>query len=77
MWFSTKRTERVGCRPPQKGAGVSGVGDRPTRDTFLVLLALSVIACALSGCATSESEIPWNAPQSWEGTPAIPGLSQE
>lgn len=44
-----------------------------------LLLTLTVLAglCA-SGCATSnpdlESDIPWNAPQSWEGAPGIPGL---
>lgn len=33
---------------------------------------------AVSGCATTdperESDLPWNMPQSWEGSPAIPGL---
>ncbi|MBN1558587.1 MAG: hypothetical protein JW951_10635 [Lentisphaerae bacterium] len=36
------------------------------------LLALVLSA----GCVTAESEIPWNAPQSWEGSPLLPGLSE-
>jgi hypothetical protein len=32
---------------------------------------------ALLGCTTADSEIPWNAPQQWEGTPGIPGLSRD
>jgi len=41
-------------------------------------LALTVAAC-LSGCATTEdqSDIPWNVPQSWEGHPGIPGLTDQ
>lgn len=42
---------------------------------------LALIAAAMTvftGCATTdpdaESDIPWNAPQSWEGAPGIPGL---
>lgn len=40
-------------------------------------LLLTCAALLAAGCATtqSESNIPWNAPQSWEGTPALPGLS--
>ena len=45
-----------------------------------------VAACALvlGGCATNEddfvdeqeySNMPWNTPQQWEGSPGIPGLS--
>ena len=39
---------------------------------------------ALGGCATNEgayvdeqeySNMPWNTPQQWEGSPSIPGLS--
>lgn len=43
----------------------------------LAVLAVLAVLCA-SGCATrdpdAESDIPWNAPQSWEGSPYIPGL---
>ena len=34
--------------------------------------------CVLvSGCITTgeESDIPWNDPQPWEGSPGIPGLN--
>ena len=46
---------------------------------FLSVLALS--ALSFSGCATAGgsdddngSDLPWNTPQSWEGSPSIPGL---
>lgn len=44
---------------------------------YLRLIAvLSVLVAVFSaGCTTTESDMPWNAPQSWEGSPAIPGLS--
>jgi len=42
--------------------------------TLLLLLGVTLI---LSGCATTESDIPWGAPASWEGSPYIPGLSGE
>jgi len=43
----------------------------------LLLLLLTVCLALAAGCATSgnESDIPWNDPQPWEGSPAIPGLS--
>jgi hypothetical protein len=34
---------------------------------------LSLTLCG--GCTTTnDSDIPWNAPQPWEGSPNIPGL---
>ena len=44
----------------------------------LVMLALLGF---LAGCKTppnadDESDIPWNAPQPWEGSPMIPGLNE-
>ena len=42
------------------------------------MLSLAATVFFSSGCGTidpdAESEIPWNTPQSWEGTPGIPGL---
>jgi len=41
-------------------------------------------ALVLGGCATNDNEfvdeqeysnMPWNTPQQWEGSPSIPGLS--
>ena len=41
-----------------------------------VLAALLAAVVLLGGCVTADSEIPWNAPQSWEGSPMLPGLSR-
>lgn len=41
---------------------------------FAMLVLLSGLLMA-GGCATGDSEMPWNTPQSWEGAPGIPGLS--
>lgn len=50
-----------------------------TARRLLILLAALALPLAFSGCATTdperESDMPWNMPQSWEGSPAIPGLS--
>jgi hypothetical protein len=37
----------------------------------------AAVLCLLAagGCATTDSDIPWNAPQPWEGSPYIPGMS--
>lgn len=54
------------------------------RSYFLVSLR-SVAAMALFGliaaCASTDvdrrqSDIPWNQPQQWEGTPMVPGLDR-
>jgi hypothetical protein len=42
---------------------------------YALLIAL-LCSLWLCGCASSgDSDIPWNAPQSWEGSPGIPGFS--
>jgi len=43
----------------------------------LILPLLAGFLCLAAGCATTvdDSDIPWNDPQPWEGSPAIPGLS--
>jgi len=39
----------------------------------LILFAISLVV--LAGCATEQdSDIPWNSPQPWEGSPTIPGM---
>jgi len=40
-------------------------------------VALTVWAVlSAAGCATTnEGDIPWNAPQPWEGAPMIPGMN--
>ena len=42
-----------------------------------VCLALAVWAIlSAAGCATTDDgDIPWNAPQPWEGAPVIPGMN--
>ncbi len=39
--------------------------------------ALPLLLVIVAGCTTipEESAMPWNTPQSWEGSPSIPGLS--
>jgi len=43
-----------------------------------VLLLFACLAASMMGCATGnpnpDSDIPWNAPQPWEGAPGIPGM---
>jgi hypothetical protein len=47
-----------------------------------LLIAAAVLV--LGGCATNDndfvdeqeySNMPWNTPQQWEGSPSVPGLS--
>jgi len=41
------------------------------------LISLLAFSALLAGCATADpddSELPWNTPQPWEGSPMIPGL---
>ena len=46
--------------------------------TVATLIAVAAAALYLCGCATTdENEMPWNSPQPWEGSPAIPGLTPE
>jgi len=46
---------------------------------FVILALLACLTGLLVGCASTdpdrESDLPWNMPQSWEGSPSIPGLS--
>ena len=49
----------------------------------IYLLAATAAVLTLFGCATNEeyrdekeySDMPWNTPQQWEGSPSMPGLS--
>lgn len=44
----------------------------------LFIAALCAVVMIGAGCASTdpyaESSIPWNSPQSWEGSPGIPGF---
>lgn len=42
---------------------------------YLLIPVVLGLLCAAGCASTEESEMPWNTPQSWEGTPGIPGLS--
>ena len=44
----------------------------------LSLIAILAACICLSGCATmeDESDLPWATPESWEGSPSIPGFNQ-
>ncbi len=54
---------------------------KKTANAFYLIAALATLA--LCGCATTDeyrdekefSDMPWNTPQSWEGSRSIPGLS--
>jgi len=43
--------------------------------TRCALAVFAVISLAMTGCTTVESDMPWNAPPSWQGSPSIPGLN--
>ena len=43
---------------------------------LILFAALACSAWALTGCAT-DSDLPWNTQQSWEGTITLPGVSKE
>jgi ABC-type glycerol-3-phosphate transport system substrate-binding protein len=43
---------------------------------WLTMLLAAAALCAAAGCASTESDLPWNTPQSWEGSPTIPGFNR-
>ena len=42
------------------------------------VIALVILGGMLAGCSTAsdQSDVPWNVPQPWEGTPTLPGATQ-
>ncbi len=56
---------------PRKGA----LNTRVTRCLQGLVLLSAVLVSA--GCSTVESDMPWAAPQDWEGSPSVPGLSPQ
>ena len=46
---------------------------------YAALAAAAAALALLSGCDTTDedSDLPWNTPQSWEGSPSIPGLTPD
>jgi len=46
---------------------------------YIIASILLIISISFSGCASHdpdrESDMPWNMPQSWEGSPSIPGMN--
>ena len=50
------------------------------KNLFAILLGALLLTGFAVGCATTnndESDIPWNAPESWEGSPYIPGFGDQ
>ena len=52
-----------------------------TTKQFGLLMLLLVAAGGFGmGCATTDrdydSDLPWNTPQTWEGSPSMPGLEE-
>lgn len=43
---------------------------------LLLLAALSIASTLITGCATDDSDLPWNQRQPWEGTMWLPGATQ-
>jgi len=43
----------------------------------IMIVALVGSVVALTGCmsANTESDLPWNTPQSWEGSVQLPGMN--
>jgi hypothetical protein len=41
---------------------------------FICLSALLLVGGCASMDPDRDSDMPWNVPQSWEGSPSIPGL---
>ena len=56
--------------------------DKSLGTSHITLKFLYILACGLliglQGCSSTKdsSDIPWNVPQPWEGTPTIPGGNQ-
>jgi uncharacterized lipoprotein YajG len=41
----------------------------------LKLILLAACLFILQGCATDQdTDMPWNTPKQWEGSPTIPGM---
>ena len=42
-----------------------------------ISVAIALVAAFVCGCATNQSDMPWNSPQPWEGSPMIPGMNYQ
>lgn len=84
MASSIKGRGRAYAHPPACNA-VRSAAERPsewfpTSRASVISRFLYILICGLliglQGCSTTKnsSDIPWNVPQPWEGTPNIPGL---
>ena len=66
-------------RKPQMhtdGKGFSPARSNPNPASFLSLLFVTLALLGLSGCMAdnpNETDMPWAAPASWEGTMPLPG----
>jgi hypothetical protein len=54
---------------------MSSIDPRGRRFLAAVLVTLALLV--VQGCVTpdDDSDIPWNAPQPWEGSPFLPGVN--
>jgi hypothetical protein len=48
---------------------------------FFAIVGAGLFTFLAGGCATTdadrrESDMPWNTPQPWEGSPFVPGLDR-
>ncbi len=54
---------------------------KSTYSLVLLVLTSCALVLALNACTTTDadrdSELPWNTPQSWEGSPLIPGMDRQ
>jgi hypothetical protein len=56
-----------------------GVSVRKVTSAWFGVAAIVWLAAHAGGCATTESDtdMPWNTPQTWEGSPYIPGMTAD
>ncbi|MCF7849711.1 MAG: hypothetical protein K9M45_12750 [Kiritimatiellales bacterium] len=55
---------------------------KKTTDFVLSAFALTVLLLIMAGCTTTDpdreySDMPWNTPQTWEGSRSIPGMTPQ
>jgi hypothetical protein len=41
---------------------------------IMAVMLVTAIVVSIAGCATVETDLPWNTPQTWEGIITPPGM---